>query len=475
MAAEHAALISNVLHYAAGYQMIQTLLQESLRVASANPITQQQTGVAARLKALLETPPDNPGYVDSAMQFFKVNPVLHGLKTLTESLPGSAAQVATAQSQFEYVVNHPSSSMADDAAYILGWISLQLEKRDQALAWYSQVMVIGNRDYSSSALEEVLKELRQRPPDQALTIVEQNNAFSKQPVLWYAFARSAYRHFDFRRAIAISKEGLQALNVPFEQLPVTTDLNRIKSALERIDPKLVNQINVREMPYLIEASREMLQYEANLEKAPLEPPEAFERYAKAMIIKYSLLRDPPVDPKTGKPAAARKTAHNDYRQAVHLIELSLQKIPRDPDYVELRQWLHFRYVRILTLFGPDRIPNAIAAMRQEFPTSPLLDDAMAEQIYADGIVMKDASAAEKAFANLLRQYPKGNAVDNAYDWMAIIERCAGHDQFAEDLNKEIVRRFPFTRHAAFARTRLANPQRMNDPDSCGAGQTFRSS
>ena len=307
-----------------------------------------------------------------------------------------------------------------------------------------------------------------------MTIIKDNKAFSKQPALWYAFARSAYRHFDFQKSIEISEQGLQALNVPLERLPVTTDLSRIRSALERIDPKLVDQINIREMPYLIEASREMLQFEANLEKAPSEPPGAFERYARAKIVKYSLLHDPPVDPKTGQPLAPRKTAHNDYRQAAHLIELSLRKIPREPEYAKFRQWLYYRYVRILTAFGPQRIPNEIAAMRQEFPNSPLLDDAMAEQIYADGIVMKDTAAAEREFVDLLRQYPNGNAVDNAYDWMAIIERCAGRNEVAEKLNVEIVRRFPFTRHAVFARARLANPQRPNDPNSCGVGLTFHS-
>ncbi len=87
----------------------------------------------------------------------------------------------------------------------------------------------------------------------------------------------------------------------------------------------------------------MLQYEANLEKAPLEPPEAFERYAKAMIIKYSLLRDPPVDPKTGKPVAARKRSQRlQASRPPDRVEPS--EDPSNPDYAELRQWLHFRYV-----------------------------------------------------------------------------------------------------------------------------------
>src|SRR6202041_1044441 len=99
-----------------------------------------------------------------------------------------------------------------------------------------------------------------------------------------------------------------------------------------------NQGDFREMPYLNQASREMLQYESRLDNVRSEAPVAFERYSKALIVKYSLLRDPPVDPNTGELLEPRKTAHNDYRQAAHLIELSLEKIPRDADYMKLREW-----------------------------------------------------------------------------------------------------------------------------------------
>jgi outer membrane protein assembly factor BamD (BamD/ComL family) len=153
--------------------------------------------------------------------------------------------------------------------------------------------------------------------------------------------------------------------------------------------------------------------------------------------------------------------------------LSLEKIPQDANYTKLREWLHFRYVRILTLLSPESIPAAIAEMRQEFPNSELINDAMAEQVYADGVVMENIGAAENAFKELLRQYPNGNAVDNAYSWLAISERCVGNEQKAEQLNMEIVRQFPLTRHAAYARYRLANPGR-DSRVGCDAGQFFYS-
>ena len=87
--------------------------------------------------------------------------------------------------------------------------------------------------------------------------------------------------------------------------------------------------------------------------------------------------------------------------------------------------------------------------------------------------MNNTGAAERAFQELLRQYPDGNAVDNAYSWMAIIERCAGRNQLADELNQEIMRQFPFTRHAQFARARPSIQTAWIDSDSCGGGQRVR--
>jgi tetratricopeptide (TPR) repeat protein len=470
MTASHADLISIVLHYGKGYLILRALLEDAVHVTKIDANYRRHEELVSHLKYLIEEKPDRYGRLNGLLSFFNSDPIFRDRKPIEAMLPGSAARLAAAQSQFEAVASNPSSPIADDAAYMLGWISVQLGNPDKALSWYSQAMVIGNRDYSFAALREAVRELQEQPTEQALAILRQNQVFSKESALWYAVARSAYRRFDFRHAIDISEEGLKIFNVPIERLPVTTDLERIRDALARIDSKLVNELNIREMAYLIQASGEMLQYETRLDNVR-SAPAAFERYARAMIVKYSLLRDPPVDPRTGELLSPRKTAHNDYRQAAHLIELSLEKIPRGSDYTKLREWLHFRYVRVLTLFAPERIPLAITAMQQEFPTSELLDDAMAEQVYADGVVLKDVNAAEHAFQELLRQYPNGNAVDNAYSWLAITERCVGNDQKAEELNKEIVRRFPFTRHAVYARERLANPNRFTR-EGCDANQFF---
>jgi outer membrane protein assembly factor BamD (BamD/ComL family) len=146
----------------------------------------------------------------------------------------------------------------------------------------------------------------------------------------------------------------------------------------------------------------------------------------------------------------------------------MQKTPQGPDYARLREWLHYRKVRALAQFAPEAVASEISAMQREFPASKLLGNAMAEQIFAEGIMMKDPDAAQKTFNELLAKYPDSNAVDNAYSWMAISLRCAERLDAAQRINQEIVRRFPLTRHAQYARERLANPNRTVDQRDCGA-------
>lgn len=93
-------------------------------------------------------------------------------------------------------------------------------------------------------------------------------------------------------------------------------------------------------------------------------------------------------------------------------------------------------------------------MSAEFPTSKLLDDVLAEELFAEGTIKPNLDAARATFNKLVNTYPNGNAIDNAYSWMAIILRCNGQLQEAEKLNREIMRRFPLTRHAVYARRRM---------------------
>jgi TolA-binding protein len=143
---------------------------------------------------------------------------------------------------------------------------------------------------------------------------------------------------------------------------------------------------------------------------------------------------------------------------LHLVDVTLDRVPKAAPHAALREWLHYRKVRILVQFAPRTVPDAIAAMEQEFPKSQFMDDALAEQIYAQGVMLRDVNAAQRTFQKLLANFPKGNAVDNAYTWMAIVYRCTGRTDDAAKTNRDIIRLFPTTRHARYARDRAAKPQ-----------------
>ena len=85
-------------------------------------------------------------------------------------------------------------------------------------------------------------------PQQQLTTVEASNVFDREPSLWYAAARSAYHDFDYALAIDIVERALNAINVPIDALPVTTDPTQISDALEKINPNLTSDVNLVELP-----------------------------------------------------------------------------------------------------------------------------------------------------------------------------------------------------------------------------------
>ena len=461
IAANPHSVISDVLHYASGYGTLRSLLYDTLNVLKTHVSPTTPPGVRDELKFMSADNTDFGYRVLRVMRLSVDYPELHDNRPLDSIVPNYSSRAIAAQSQFHAVLRWPSSPLADDAAYRLGWLALQQGESDRALAYFSQAMVVGNGDYRPMAVAHVVRRLKKLSAREQIDTVELDPIYAQQPPLWYLAARSAYRNFDYALAIDTAQRALQAINIPIEQLPVTTDPNRIETALERINARASQNPNVYELPYLVQASKEFLQYQTYLKSIQEQPPDAVTRKVRAIIIKYSMLHDPP-----NTPAHARPLGHRDLRQAIHLIDITLQQVPKDA-YARLREWLYYRKIWAMAEFSPRKLPQAIAAFQREFPTSKLLNDALAEQIFAEGIMMKNPEAAKATFQELLEKYPNGNAVDNGYSWMEITMRCAGRLQEANSINEEIIRRFPFTRHAVYARKRLADPKRYVDRNSCG--------
>ena len=352
---------------------------------------------------------------------------------------------------------------------MLGWLTVHEDKPyEQALPYFSKAMVVGNGDYKDpGAVGRVLRILYGLSSRDLFAVVDRDSAFTRQPALAYVAARSAYREFNYAATIEAATRYLRAMGLQPDTLPATTDPERIDKALENVSGEFGGrsaQANLPEIPYILQASRELAQYEKYLQGITSQRPEDVVKRARTIIVKYSKLLDG--DDNRSREAKNRKPglpdfSHKDWRQAIHMIDVTLAAT-NSPPYVKLREWLYYRKARVAAVFAPDTMPDIFTAMSTELPQSKLLDDILAEQIFAQGIIKTDLNAARATFNKLVATYPNGNAVDNAYSWMAIILRCNGQIQEADKINREIVRRFGTTRHATYAK------QRMADPKTCTA-------
>jgi TolA-binding protein len=435
------SIIAGVLRYAIGYRIIDSLLQDTTKVVK------------------LPSVPDTPEPVNSTLVTLNERPELYENKLLGTLVPSFRSRAAEAKPWLEQVLRDASSPHQDDAAYMLGWLAFHQGDFKGAVTYLSSAMSSGNGDYRKpAAMRQVVRIMARLPAPEQIALVQSDSTFMQQPALWYMAARTAYRDFNYRLAVETAERGLELLHVPVDNLPATTDPEKIKAVLENVEPKLDDDLNLSEMPYLREASREMLEYESYLASAASDRPENLSRKARAIISKYSMLLDP------AEQAKRRRTpelVHKDLRQAIHLVDVSLAAVPQTAQHASLREWLHYRKARALVQFAPASVADAVAALEQEYPKSQLLDDALAEQLFAEGVMLRDINAAQRTFQRLVTNFPNANALDNAYTWMAIIDRCAGRADEAQKLNREIIRLFPTTRHARYARDRAAKPK------SCG--------
>lgn len=453
LATDPNSLIVSTVRYAIGHKILASLLQETAKAVKIK---------VPDLRKPVDPDADAEEPVNDTLVTLNQQSQLYGNRLLGTIVPDFAARAAAAQPWFEAVLHDSSSPQQDDAAYILGWLAFQQGKFKEALAYLGQAMTLGNKDYQlPAAVRETIRIMSRFTPREQADIVAGNPAFAQQPALWYVAARSAYRHFDFALAIATGKQGLQALKVSPDSMPATTDPEMIQEAVNKSLPKRdpddwrFDEVDLLEIPYLVEASQEFLQYDSFLKSIDAAQTDNVAKRVRQIVIKYSLLVDRPEHP-AGTDSGVGPV-HRDLRQAVRLIDVTLKAVPKSPQYASLRQWLYYRKVRILTQYAPNTVADAVTAMAQEFPKSGLLNDALAEQIFAEGAVLKDVHAAERTFQKLLTEFPDGNAVDNAYTWMAIVYRCAHKADLARNTNLEIIRRFPLTRHAKYAAERMLHP------------------
>jgi hypothetical protein len=390
-------------------------------------------------------------------------------RPLSQKIPEFSALTDRLLPAFEEVLKDRSSTHSDDAAYFLGWLAYHrgdtndaLNRFEIATALLPKVGSTGSDegvdvDYAFAAEHQSSRILRMLSPEDALNRVQNSKVFSSRPLLRYTVLAQLYHSGKYQSVVDNARRALRDFGVTVENLPVTTDADRIADAFKKL--RLADNGELQDITYLYQASREAQRLEAMLSNADKQSPSSLEAEMRRIVVKYSMTRDPDQND-TKKPGP--KALHRDLRQSVQLAQRALDLLPRNASFQKLREWLHYKRIAILAQFDPTKVADANAAFQAEFPASRLLDDTMAEQVFAEAVIVGDMTKATATFNTLQQKYPSANAVDNAYSWMAIGWTCVGQPAKAREIDQQIVRRFALTRHALFARKRLRDPQACAD-------------
>jgi len=376
--------------------------------------------------------------------------------------------------RFEEVLKDEKSPHFDDAAYFLGWLLYHRGNLDEALNKFGAAIALlpkvgvaedsdERNDYGYAALTQTARILRTLRPDDAMSRVQNNKVLSSRPELWYEALAALYRSHNYEMVVYGAPRALREFGVAIETLPITTDAHRIEAAFTklRLAGGLQGESELQEIIYLYNASKEAEEFEAILSDIGTRAPRSIIAAVNAIVIKYSLTRDSELQTKSSK--IGPRPLHRDLRQSIYLAQTSLDHLPKTPEYSKIRAWLYYERITLLAQFDPPKVAAANVAFREEFPdNSVLLNDGLAEQVFAEAIELADMAKATATFNELRQRYPTGNAIDNAYSWMAIAWTCVGRPEKAREVNQEIVRLFPLTRHAGYARARLREPHMCSD-------------
>ena len=405
---------------------------------------------------------DNEPSLSQYLNYINKFPERYDSRPIALKFPEFTALTDRLLPLFNEVLKDRSSPHFDDAVYFVGWLAYHRGNVDDALNKFESAIsllpAVGSPesdyvDYAEIAVHQTSRILRTLAPEDAMNRVQNSKVLSSRPTLWYTALAELYHSGKHRQVMDGARRALREFGITIENLPITTDPSRIADAFRKF--QLADDGDLEEIAYLYQASREAEQLETLLSNVDKQPPLSSETEIKRIVVKYSLTRDP--DEKK-PPQRGPKPLHRDLRQSLYLLQRALDLVPRNTNFSKLREWLHYKRVALLAQFEPTKVAAANARFQEEFPASKLLDDTMAEQVFAEAVVVGDMTKATETFNTLLQKYATANAIDNAYSWMAIGWTCAGQPVKARELDQEIVRRFASTRHALYARKRLREPQ-----------------
>ncbi|MBG0802204.1 hypothetical protein IYW40_12060 [Methylocystis sp. H4A] len=402
--------------------------------------------------------------LSQCVNYFNQFPERYDSKPLCRNDPSFISHTNDILKHFKEVLKDQKSPHFDDASYLLGWleyhrgnIGTALESFEPAIKFMKDIPSeelenYDHNDYSLPAIHQVARILGTLSPEDAFSRVQKSKVLSGEPDVWNSVLTSFYHAHQYRTVMDGAKRALDTFGIKIESLPVTTDPKRIEAILKKFHLEMTS---LGDVIYLYHSSREIGQIEDMLKNPGDRSPSAISAKVKEIVVKYALTDESDFEKKSSRQGPTPK--HKDLRQSIYIARRSLDLLPKTPDYSKLRQWLYYKQIRLLAQFDPIKVAAANLEFGKEFPSSPLLDDVLAEQIFAESVIVGDMAKAVTTFDALRRDHPRGNAIDNAYSWMAIGWTCAGQPAKARQIDKEIIRLFLFTRHARYARERIQNP------------------
>jgi hypothetical protein len=113
------------------------------------------------------------------LRFLNKHAELYDRKPLATVVPRFAERAAAAQPHLELVLRDPKAPLADDAAYMLGWLAYHQGQYEQALRYFAVGMTIGNGDYKMDGeVKQTVRIFEQTPAARQYTILKRNTVLA---------------------------------------------------------------------------------------------------------------------------------------------------------------------------------------------------------------------------------------------------------------------------------------------------------
>lgn len=410
---------------------------------------------------------DNQPSVSQYINYFNQFPENFGSKPLAFKLADFRKLTDPLMPQFEDVLRDKNSPHYDDATYILAWLTYHrgdvveaLDRFGNAVALIPPLDADGSYgsdverfDYAFAALHQLTRIFRTLPAQDVVARVDGSDVLAAESIVWVAALGTLYHAHEYALVMAEARKALRHFDIVAENLPVTTHPQRIDDALTGLN--LGGDWYLQDIVYLYQSSHEISEALGMLSRINEYPAAVAQKTIRELIVKYALTKE--ADRELMWSDDASPPRHKDLRQSIYIAGYALQSLPRTTEYSKFREWLHYKRVTLLSQFDPVAVAAANAEFRREFRQSLLLDDTLAEQVFAEAVTIGDMAKATETFDELRQNYPSSNALDNAYSWMAIGWTCVGQPEKAREIDQQIVQLFPQTRHARYAEERLQAP------------------